>query len=485
MARILALIVSVLWLVLGNASAETAAGTAVAQAKAAVEPVMEVSMSQSGIVSLDFRDADIKNVLKVLSYKSGINMIAGPEVVGVVTIQLKNVPWQKALEVILSTYGYSYEQKGSIIMVTTVENLKKRREDAKALTDQEPVSTEAFVLNFSKAEDIVKSLDKMKTPRGSINFDTRTNAVIVSDVESNLSLIRDVIKKLDTVTPQVQIEARIIKVVLSRQETMGIDWAKLAQLTGSVHFPVRTTTFPWSSNSSYHMPDATWVNPAKVGDTIATQDLTKPTTNQLTYGTLSIADLTVVLDALKKRENTKSVSNPRLVTMDNQPAKIQVGNRYPVPQYTYSTESNALQVSGWQYIDTGVVFKVTPHINSSLLITMDIEPEIITKSGTVTVEGTEMPILNSESVKTSVMIKNSETLIIAGLINDDKTVTSYRVPILGDIPILGWPFRHKSEQTVKTELVIFLTPHIITQDPQSAPVPAPAEMKDIGAEDKI
>ncbi|MEI6438116.1 MAG: secretin N-terminal domain-containing protein [Candidatus Omnitrophota bacterium] len=409
------------------------------------EPVMEFNMTKSGNVSLDFREADIKNVLKVLSYKSGINMIAGPEVVGLVNIQLKDVPWQKALDVILSTYGYSYEQKGTIIMVTTVENLKKRREDAKLLADQEPVATETFVLNFSKAEEVVKSMDKMKTARGSINFDVRTNAVIVTDVSSNLELMKEVVKKLDTVTPQVLIEAKIIKTSLGKDETMGVDWLSLSQVKGTVAFPSRAHSFPWTTNKDVYLPAET---------------VTTPT---LTYGTLSISTLNVILDALKKRSNTKSVSNPRLVTMDNQTARIQVGDQYPVPQYTYSAEANAMQVSGWNYIDTGLIFKVTPHINSASLITMEIEPQVTKIGAPVVVQTTSMPILSTEVVKTTVMIKDGETLVIAGLISDDKDTTDYHVPILGDIPILGIPFHHKTETTTKTELLIFLTPHIITQ----------------------
>jgi type IV pilus assembly protein PilQ len=445
----------------------------------APEAVFEVKMSQSGNVSLDFREADIKNVLKVLSYKSGINMIAGPEVVGLVNIQLKDVPWQRALEVILSTYGYAYEQKGSIIMVTTVENLKKRREDVKLLTDQEPLSTETFVLNFSKAADVMKSLEKMKTPKGNINANERANAVIVTDVESNLMLIREVVRKLDTVTAQVQIEARIIKVVLSKQESMGLDWAKLGQVGASIHFAPRATNFPWTSNEDHYFPPATWAMPKAIGDSTVQSD------SWLTYGTISISDLSVVLDALKKRENTKSVSNPRLVTMDNQAAKIQVGDRYPVPQYTFSTQTNQLQVSGWEYIDTGVVFKVTPHVNNPSLISLEIEPEIITQNGTVTVQGTDMPILNTESVKTNVMIKNGETLIIAGLINDDKLITNYRFPVLGEIPFLGALFRHKNETMNKTELVIFLTPRIITQDAKTAAIPMTSDKMDAVVEDRI
>ena len=179
---------------------------------------------QEGNVSLDFKDADIKNVLRILAYKSGMNIVSSPEVTGVVTIQLDNVPWQRALEVILSTYGYGYDQKGNIITVTTIESLKKRREDARLLADQEPLTTKTFVLNYAKVSTIITSLEKMKTSRGSLNFDERTNTLIVRDTAANVELIAGVIATLDTTTPQVLIEAKIIETTLSNKENLGVDW---------------------------------------------------------------------------------------------------------------------------------------------------------------------------------------------------------------------------------------------------------------------
>ncbi|MBF0619909.1 MAG: type IV pilus secretin PilQ [Candidatus Omnitrophica bacterium] len=430
----------------------------------ATPAVMEMDMSKAGLVTLDFRDADIKNVLKVLAYKSGVNIIAGPEVVGLVNIQLKDVPWQKALDVILSTYGYNYEQKGTILMVTTTDNLKKRREDAKVLSDQEPVSTKTFILNFSKAEDVVKTLDKMKTGRGSINFDQRTNAIIVHDVDSNIAIFEEVIKKLDAVTPQILIEARIIETALNSQEVLGLQWP--TSFGASATFPVQTHTFPWGTgmnNGTKFAPATQYANPTTIGDKTALSD----TKSVMTYGTLSLSQLSLTLDALQSRTNTNVLSNPRIVTLDNEPAKIQVGNKYPLPKYTYSDTQDKLIISGWEYIEYGLTFKVTPHINGKGVVTLDIEPEIVDSSATVAFNfgggtATNVPVLTMESAKTNVMIRDGETLVIAGLIRDKKTKITSKVPLLGDIPFFGAPFRHKDDTVIKTELLIFLTPHIIT-----------------------
>ncbi|NLE65343.1 MAG: hypothetical protein GX606_05460 [Elusimicrobia bacterium] len=430
-------------------------GVAVASAQEAVAPVageaagpgaMQLDMTESGLVSLDFREADIKNVLKVLAYKSGVNIITGPEVVGQVTIQLKEVPWQKALDVILSTYGYSYEQKGSIIMVTTVENLKKRREDARVLSEQEPVSTETFILNFAKAEDVAKAIEKMKSAKGSVNHDKRTNVVIVTDILSNLQVVREVVASLDAVTPQVLIEAKIIETALQNDENFGVKWP--TSITGTATFPGRSHTFPWKQGFT--------------NDYIPTTS--RASGNTLTYGTLSLDQVQLMLEFLDKRQNTKSVSNPSIVTLDNQPARIQVGTQYPVPDYTYNEEQAKMQVSGWNYIDTGVIFNVTPHINNASMITLDIEPRVTDIGKSVTVQETDMPQLNSQIVKTTVMIKDGETLVIAGLIKDSKESTKYFVPVLGHLPLLGRLFQHREETDLKTELMIFLTPRIVTPE---------------------
>ena len=197
---------------------------------------------ESGLVSLDFQDADIRNVLKVLAFKSGVNIVAAPDVTGVVNIELKDVPWQKALDVILSTYGYGFDRKGNIITVMTVENLKKYREDSLSLQAQEPLVSKTFVLNFAKAEDVMKIIDKLISKRGFINFDERTNSIIVRDLESNLELIADVIKSIDTVTPQVMIETKIIETDLNNTDNLGIDWVIQASINRGTH----PTIFPFT-----------------------------------------------------------------------------------------------------------------------------------------------------------------------------------------------------------------------------------------------
>ncbi len=437
-------VLTVLFLMLAGISSSVLGQQTVAGTQSAA---LDVEMSQSGNVSVDFKDADIRNVLKVLAYKSGVNIIAAPEVVGQVSIQLKDVPWQKALDVILSTYGYSYEQDGKILMVTTIDNLKKRRENMKALAEQELVISETFVLNYGKAEEVRASIDKMKSPRGSIHWDKRMNAIIVSDVETSLRMIRAVIKELDTVTPQVYIEAKMIETTLNKSENLGIDWNVVASVTG----PMRATTYPFTGNSQNKYTNSP--------DFPVSTDEVEPF---FQYGTLDLTKATAMLNMLKSRADTNIVSNPKIVTLNNQTAKIVVGSQYPVPQYTYNSDQGKMQVSGWNYIDIGVVFVVTPHVNNAGMVTLDLEPTVTDILDYVQVEGTQMPRLSTESARTTVMIADGDTLVIAGLIKTKKGDTRKKFPILGDIPILGLPFQSKIAQDQKTDLVIFMTPKIVT-----------------------
>jgi len=412
----------------------------------ATPPVKEeMSLSADGNVSLDFRDADIRNVLQILSFKSGVNIVASPEVTGVVSIQLNDVPWQQALDVILRTNGYASEKQGNVIVVTTVEDLKKRREDATVLSEQEPLETRTFTLNFGKASEIISSIDKMKSERGSIDFDERTNTLIITDTATKLDLIAGVVEKLDTTTPQVLIEAKIVETTLSDTDKLGIEWTAKATISG--------TSIP-----------IIWPFTTDTASKYAPTNIPAATSTEFTFGHLNFAQAQAVFEMLKTRTDTNILSNPRIVTMDNQKAQIVIGEQYPIPTYTYNEDQAKLQVSGWEYKDIGIIFEVTPHVNSAGFVTLDVEPKITAITSFVTVENTSLPRLSNESSKTQVMVKDGETLVIAGLVKDQVTDTKKKLPLLGDIPILGLIFQ-KSEKTIsKQDVITFITPHVITPE---------------------
>jgi type IV pilus assembly protein PilQ len=430
---------------------QTVAPTANGEEKPTEATSEEMAVSQSGNVSIDFRDADIQNVLRILSYKSGVNIVTGPEVTGLVTIKLKDVPWKRALEVILETYGYGYEHKDNIITVTTIESLKKRREDASILAEQEPLITQTFILNYAKASDVIASLDKIKTARGTVNYDERTNTLIVRDLSRNMDLIANVIVQLDRTTPQVLIEAKVVETTLDNAERLGIDWTTQITVSGAK----RPTQFPFTAHSENKY--------------LKTDDFPGAESTDFSLGTLNFQQMQAVLELLRNRTDTNILSNPRIVTLNNKPARIVVGREYPFPNYTYNDQQARYQVSGWEYKDIGVIFDVTPHVNHAGYVTLELRPQVTDILGFVTVENASVPQLSKEEAKTSVMIKDGETLVIAGLIKDQVTDSKKKMPFLGDIPLVGLLFQKSEKTVVKQDLLIFVTPHIINNDDTSAP----------------
>jgi type IV pilus assembly protein PilQ len=439
----------------------------------------------SGLVSLDFQDADIRSVLKVLAFKSGVNIVAAPDVTGVVNIELKDVPWQKALEVILSTYGYGFDRKDNIITVMSIDNLKKYREDTISLESQEPLVSKTYYLSFGKAEDVMKIIDKMTSKRGFINFDERTNAIIVRDLESNIELISGVIKSLDTITPEVMIETKVIETDLNNSDTLGIDWVLQASINGGS----AVTTFPFTpsggifgsggsgtffpaahSFSNFSMPSG-----SSSGSSGSSGSGSSTSSSPFTYGTINASTLSATLAALSTHQNTRTLSNPRVVTLDNEKVTFNVGLQYPMPQYSFNASTGQQQISGYTFTPIGINFEVTPHVNNAGWITLDLHPDISAIDQLVTLQQAsstsapvQIPELSDRTIQTKVMVANGKTLVIAGLISDTKNVSVDKVPFLGDIPWLGKLFTSKNTTVTKTELLIFLTPHIITADDEKS-----------------
>lgn len=417
-------------------------------------------------VSIDFRDADIKDVLKILSLKSGLNIVAAPDVTGAVTIELNNVPWQKALDVILSTYGYGYDRNGNIITVMTVENLKKYRENQVSLQAQEALVSKTIVLAYGKAADVLQIINKMISPRGFINYDDRTNAIIIRDLTRNVELIEEVIKSIDTITPQIMIETKVIETDANNTDTLGIDWVPQVSFQGAA-LPV---SMPFLNNSSR----MGLFTKNKGNNYIPT--LVPPSSGpSFTYGSINASTMTATLQALSSHQGTKILSSPRVVTLDNQKVTFNVGVKYPLPNYTFNPQTGAQQINGFTYTPIGINFELTPHVNNAGFITLDVHPQISSINQMVTLQAAtstsgpvQIPEINNQETVNRVMVENGRTLVIAGLITDNKVVTRHYIPFLGNIPWLGkLLFGNTSTRYIRQELLIFMTPHVITVDNKS------------------
>lgn len=463
-------------------------------------PAEEESQATPGNVTVNFKGADIRMVLSYISEVAGVDIVAAPDVKGVIDLRLTDKPWKVALDVIVRNYGFAYEREGDIIRVVTLDKLK-----------QEEVVTQAMSLNYGKAKDLVASIKKIISARGKVKYDDRTNILIVTDIPTNVYRVAQILEKLDKETEQVLIEARIIETVLSDDEKIGIDWNVKFEVSGAK----RPTTFPFDyfkSDSRFlekYTPlvqtTAESTTTLGTGDTAGTTTTTTPgaypatpgATNYakgfpfvdysqdifkdtFSFGTLDFSQFSAVLELLKQRAQTSIVSNPRIATLNNSEANILVGQTLNMPKYERNSMTGKIEITGYEAKDLGIKLKVTPHINDKGEIVVDVVPEIsdLLRYDTIdAANGIVAPVFTSRQANTKVMIKDGDTIFIGGLIKERVVDVKNKLPflgdLLGDVPGVGLLFTKKNKEKQKIELIFFVTVKIMKKDKELTDVPLP------------
>ncbi len=471
---------------------------------------VEISPSAKNKISLDLKGVDIIDVLKMLSARSSLNIVAGRNVRGKVTLFLKDVDLWDAFEIILASNDLAYEKRGDIINVMTERDYEqlygerysdkkkvkifrleyaKAAEVSKALNQTKskigkiivdepsntivvvdsiqaisqmekmiermdmPVETKIFSLNYAKAEDVkTKIADVLTKGTGAIQVDERTNKVMITDLAKRMPDIVNIIAAMDEKHKEVLIETKIVEIELTDEFRYGVDWGKLFKnLSGtSIDF-----------------------NFADLGD-IAGGTVTG---GALTIGRLAHASLDGAIKALATVGKTNVISSPRITVVNNEEAKVLIGTNQPYVTSTTTVPSAGSPVTSESvtYLDVGITLRVTPNINNDGFVTMKIKPEISSLGTPVETAhaegatGNKIPVVSKSETDTTVMVKDGTTILIAGLIQDRDIETINKVPILGDIPIIGYIFKNQSKgstsatsnQPEKKEIVIFLTPYIM------------------------
>jgi type IV pilus assembly protein PilQ len=430
---------------------------------------VDVTASAPGNVTVDFKDADIQNVLRILAFKSGVNIVAGKDVTGAVTIRLVDVPWEKALDTILKTNGYGYDRQDNIIRVVSMDNLNR-----------EELNTEVFVLNYAKASEIEKSVSEMLTERGKVRADGRSNTLIVTDSPASLQNIREIVQRLDAPTAQVLIEAKVIELSDEAANRLGIKWNVSATAIG----PNRPTTFPWPATQrtalSRFFPVGRGTQTGAVesagGTTTTTSqedfpkgkggagsDAIQPTfpvadKDEFSFGTLDMREFQVALEAIKNDHETRILSEPHIVVLNNQEAKVLVGEIIGLPTFERSPTTGRMEITGYKDRDLGVRLAVVPQINSEKEIVVTIHPEITTLLGyDKLTDDISAPRFSTREAMTNVRIKSGQTIAIGGLVKEETSDEVRKVPILGEIPLLDKFFTHQAKIVKKTDLLFFMT----------------------------
>lgn len=408
-------------------------------------------------VTLDFEEAEIKDVLRILSIKSGINLIHGDEVAGTITLHLENVPFDKAFETILALKGLiSQEQGSNILRITTPLKINEER-------NQSVTFTKVYPLNYAKAEEVVTNVNAIRNAegrRGSVTVDQRTNSIIVTDSPEGLASIEGVIAELDKQPYQVIIEAKIVEVVLTDDLDLGIQWQYAGQVSNNPNMAIgQTVATTGDTGFGVTQTGADIVSP--LGTAAGGTGVSFPAaatggmTSQIAFGIWGDGRyLTGMINALAQKGLSKILSTPKVTTINNKEAKILVGQRIP---YTTTTISNAGSTQATQFLDVGIKLTVTPTINANQKITLKVHPEV---SLFVRADAAG-PVLGTREADTTVMVSNGDTVVIGGLINEQDRKLGTQVPLLGDIPIIGHLFKRDYNSKERTELLVFLTPQII------------------------
>jgi type IV pilus assembly protein PilQ len=441
-------------------SAESSAPVAQSEGLPFGDSITEQRAFTGEKISLDFQDADINDILRLIAEVGKVNIIAGGDVQGKITTRMTEVPWDQALDVILKINGLAQERSGNIIRVAPLEKFtNERQERLKARVTEvqaEPLVTRIVPANYAAAKDLRPNLEKLLSRRGAIIIDGRTNTMIITDTQASLDAVLALIEKLDRPTPQVMIEARIVESSRTFLRELGIQLGfAYSQITDKT-FPNRVDVrggVPAAGNSGGLTPPTPPANflldlPAAVG-------LGSGGAIGLSLASIGGAILDAQLSALESSGRGKIISSPKIATLDNTEAQIQSGRKIPVA--TVSAEGTRTE-----FVDANITLKVTPHVTPNEFIGMKITATKNEADFTQQVNG--IPTITTREANTDMLVKDGDTVVIGGLYR--RTIQSSRsgIPGLSNIPVLGLLFRKERQQDDSDELLIFLTPRIIRQE---------------------
>jgi type IV pilus assembly protein PilQ len=403
-------------------------------------------------ISLDFKEVEIADVLRLVAEVSDLNVIAGDEVKGKVTIRLVDVPWDQALDVILLTKGLGFARIGNVLRIAANDVLAQEEElrlqERRAKEKLEDLVVKLQPVNYASVDDVAGMVTKLLTERGSVNKDKRTNTLIIKDIPSVIDEATALVKAVDTMTPQVMIEAKIVEASLDFSRELGAVWS----------FGTNPLTESTLGGRDYVFTQGP---PDNIAEGFGNQlTLGNPITAAPT-GLISLAasvldekfDYEVQIQAAEVNGDGKVISSPRVVTIDNSPAEIEQGISLP-----FQTSENG--DVNLEFVDAVLKLKVTPHITADQSIIMMIEvSRNAPDDSVVTVTGT--PAIAKNQVKTETLVKDGQTLVLGGIYVVDKSHRQSRTPYVHAIPFLGNLFKSNEVSDSRKELLIFVTPRVV------------------------
>ena len=400
-------------------------------------------------ISIDFQDVALNHVFRLISDISKYNIVVSPDVKGRFSMKLIDVPWDQALDIILRNYGLSKIMEGNVIRVAPTAVLAQEEEAiARAKESREKAGdlvTRVYPINYADVKQIKKAIDdaKILTSRGFVSVDERTTSVIIKDVDKKQGEYENLISALDVPAPQVSINARIVEVGTNFTRELGIQWG--ANIQPSPQTQISGTNL--SGDNGFFSGNPLSVNlPAAVG-------AGSGGTVGIGYISASaLRSLDLQLSAAESTGKGKVISNPRVITMDNQKAVIRQGKKIP-----YETISD--QGTKTEFVDAALELVVTPHITPEGTILMNVE--VAKNEADFSNTSNNVPTIDTNEIETQVLINDGDTLALGGIFKTNVTKDISSVPGLGQVPILGWVFKNELKKDDVTETLVFITPRII------------------------
>ncbi|MGR5321743.1 type IV pilus secretin PilQ [Vibrio alfacsensis] len=434
-------------------------------------PDKSILDKQGKLISINFQDIPVRNVLQLIADHNQFNLVVSDSVAGNLTLRLDGVAWQQVLDIILQVKGLDKRVDGNVILVAPKDELDLREmqqlEKQKLEQEMGELSSEIIKVNFAKASDIAEMINgegniSMLSERGKMTIDERTNSLLIRELPENIAVIREIIESLDIPVKQVQIAARIVTIYEGNMDELGVRWGFTSTngsntVGGSIESNLATIGLydaggseGEDASSSAGIDDFLNVNLAA----------TNPSATSIAFQVAKLGSDTLLdleLSALQQESKAEIISSPRLITTNKKPAYIEQGTEIP---YLESSSSGATSVTFKKAV---LSLKVTPQITPDNRLVLDLSvtqdrPGQVVKTGTG-----EAVAIDTQRIGTQVLVNNGETVVLGGIFQHNITNSVDKVPLLGDLPLLGALFRRSYENVGKSELLVFVTPKVVIQ----------------------
>ncbi|MHC4772723.1 MAG: secretin N-terminal domain-containing protein [Planctomycetota bacterium] len=431
-------------------------GTCRVMAAEAMKPELlsPVQQRMQQEISLDFKDTPIDDVLMIMAKQVDVDIIKSPKVTGTVTATLTDVPLAEALSSILEAHGHAYVTTDNIIRVVP---------KAEVFEVREKLVSRVFRITYANVKDVETALKQfISADVGAISSNPGTSNIIVTDTESKVKAINSFIEEIDRITPQILVSAQIYDVTSSDNLDLGVKW----QAGTPTDFGQPTADQTWGNDFGTVGNIIGGITDTAIGSAFNSGINRADTEGLLRLGVLNDSvHVDAAIFAAQDDIRAKLLANPRVLVLDNEQAEIKIVEEVPYQQLTQSTDGGSVGTT--EFRDVGVELRVTPHLTREGLIHLTLNPKFSTITGSVNiVEGGNnipQPVVATRETITTALIKDQQTVVIGGLKKQDKIQETSKVPLLGDLPLLGELFKFHGESTVNSELVVFITPQIVVK----------------------